>query len=121
MKLKAIKQGKNLEIQENIDIPDGQEITIIISKMSFTNVKSVQNIFKLLLQLPSQFQQDILQEIENIDLLNIEIFMEEIETILLKYKYKWSEQQVINEIQLDSNLILESEEDILNLSIKLTE
>ncbi len=126
MKLTAIKQGNSLQIQENIDIPDGEEITIVISQMptkeSLTAQALIQNIFKLFIDLPSELKPKILEQIEAIDYINNgDDFLETLKIILLDYQYQLTEKKLIEEIELDSNMNLESEDDIINLAIKLTE
>jgi hypothetical protein len=73
MKIKAIKQGKTLQLTENLNLPDGQEIIISIA-----------------------------------------------EDDLLDSQYQLAHQKVIEEIKIDSLDSLETEEDLINLAIKLT-
>jgi hypothetical protein len=74
MKIKAIKQGKILQLPENLDLPDGQEILISIA-----------------------------------------------ESELLEYKFQTAHQQVIAEMKGQDNISLETEDDIINAAIKLTQ
>jgi len=43
MKIKAIKQGKTLQLTENLNLPDGQEIMIVIANSNLNNSKNQVN------------------------------------------------------------------------------
>jgi hypothetical protein len=40
MKIKVIKQGNTLQLTENLNLPDGQEIMIVISDSNLNNSKN---------------------------------------------------------------------------------
>jgi predicted DNA-binding antitoxin AbrB/MazE fold protein len=68
MKIKGIKRGKNIELSQKLDIPDGTEVVIEISDHQIMSEEQRREKLKQFLAIPSEDREElvaVLTELEN--------------------------------------------------------